>query len=318
MKYVPVLAAAYTLLGTATACNSQNASSKEKEKPTTAPAAHSAAPPNVKGDTAFVLAPDGLDYKIVTKGAGTVTGKPGDYAEMHVRFSIGDSVMINTFDMNDGKPVPQQLVAPTMKGDLMEGLMRMHEGDSIVFRMLTDTMAARTRQTMPSWVKPGDYAVWEIKMVGVKTKAQMDAEAKQRDAAQLAKEDKTIQGYLAKNKITNARKTASGMYYVVHTPGSGVSPKAGQKVTVNYTGQTLKGEKFDSNTDPAFGHVQPFTFDLGKGSVIKGWDQGVPLMKKGMKATFYMPSPLAYGAHGSGPKIGPNEILIFDIELLSF
>ncbi len=73
-----------------------------------------------------------------------------------------------------------------------------------------------------------------------------------------------------------------------------------------------------SNEDPSFGHVEPFSFGLGQHNVIKGWDDALAIMKKGMKATFYIPSPLAYGANGPSPKIGPNAILIFDIELLSF
>ncbi|RYG53684.1 MAG: peptidylprolyl isomerase, partial [Chitinophagaceae bacterium] len=147
--------------------------------------------------------------------------------------------------------------------------------------------------------------------------AEADAAAKKKEGAQGATDDKLLQDYFKTKKITNVKKTASGMYYTVTKPGSGLAPKNGQQVSVNYTGVTLKGEKFDSNTDPSFGHVEPFTFQLGKRNVIRGWDEAVALMKKGMKATFYIPSPLAYGANGPD-KIGPNAILIFDIELLSF
>lgn len=318
MKYTSLVIAGCALIVSSTSC-----SANKSEKQTETPAGQAAAQENkqttsVADDKDFIKSPDGLDYKIVTKGTGTITPKPGDMGEMHVKFKIGDTVMINTFEMNHGQPVPQQFQKPTIKGDLMEGLMKMKAGDSVVFRMLMDTLAARANQPKPAWAKPGDYAVWEVKMVNVKTKEQAEAEAKSKEATQKATDDKLIQAYFKSKGIKNAKKAPSGLYYVVHKPGAGLSPKNGQKVTVNYTGQNLQGEKFDSNVDPAFNHVEPFSFDLGKGGVIKGWDLGVALMKKGMKATFYLPSGLAYGERGAGEKIPANAILIFDIELLSF
>ncbi len=77
----------------------------------------------------------------------------------------------------------------------------------------------------------------------------------------------------------------------------------------------LNGEKFDSNVDPQFQHVQPFEFMLGKGSVIKGWDEGIALLKKGGKATLFIPSTLAYGANSPSPKIPAHSVLVFEVEL---
>lgn len=269
-------------------------------------------------DKDFIQMPSGLEYKKIVSGTGTTTPKVGDFGEMHVIFKIGDSVMINTFEMNQQMPVMQQLQAPTMKGDLMEGLQTMKAGDSTVFRMLMDTLSARANQPKPSWAKTGDYATWEVKMVSVKTKEQVEAESAEKEKGQIAIDDKLIQDYFKTKGIKNAKKDASGLYYVIHAPGAGPAPKDGQSVTVNYTGQNLNGVKFDSNVDPAFNHVEPFSFNLGKSSVIKGWDKGVALMKKGTKATFYLPSSLGYGERGAGDKIAPNAILIFDIELVSF
>ncbi len=316
MKYTSLFIASCALIVSSTACSANKSEAKTEAAAQSATPEAKAAP--MEDDKDFVKSPDGLDYKIVTKGTGTITPQPGDMGEMHVKFRIGDTVMINTIEMNHGQPVPQQFQQPSMKGDLMEGLMRMKAGDSVVFRMLMDTLVARAHQPKPAWVKPGDYAVWEVKMVNVKTKAQAEAEAKNKEATQTAADDKLIQAYFKSKGIKNAKKAPSGFYYVIQKPGAGLGPKAGQKVTVNYTGQNLQGEKFDSNVDPSFGHVEPFSFDLGKRNVIRGWDEGVALMKKGMKATFYFPSALAYGDRGAGDKIPPNAILIFDIELLSF
>src|SRR5690606_32495047 len=151
-----------------------------------------------------------------------------------------------------------------------------------------------------------------------KTKEEMMAAQAAQAKVQQATDDSLLQAYFAEHHITNAKKTESGLYYVMHEAGTGNSPTTGQTVTVNYTGRDLGGEVFDSNTDPAFHHVEPFSFPLGKRSVIPGWDEGVALMKKGGKATFYLPSALAYGERGAGDKIPPNAILIFDIELIDF
>ncbi|WP_118972415.1 FKBP-type peptidyl-prolyl cis-trans isomerase [Taibaiella koreensis] len=319
MKYSPLIIAGCALVISTNSCSAKKTDAATKAG-TQAVAAQDAKDirPAIADDKDFVTDPDGLDYKIVTRGTGTVTPKPGDIGEMHVRFRIGDTVMINTMEMNNGQPVPQPFQAPTMKGDLMAGLLKMKAGDSVVFRMLMDTLATRAHQPKPAWVRSGDYAVWEIKMVSIKTKEQVEGETAAREGKQKGIDDKLIQEYLKTKGIRNAKKSPSGFYYVIHTPGTGLSPKAGQTVNVNYTGQNLKGEKFDSNVDPAFHHVEPFNFQLGKNGVIKGWDQGVALMKKGMKATFYLPSNLAYGDHGAGDKIPANTVLIFDIELLSF
>lgn len=93
--------------------------------------------------------------------------------------------------------------------------------------------------------------------------------------------------------------------------GWGPEAKTGDKVKVHYTGTLMNGTQFDSSVGKA-----PFEFELGKGGVIKGWDQGVPGMKIGGKRKLVIPSDLAYGANGSPPTIPPDAPLKFDIELL--
>ncbi len=136
-------------------------------------------------------------------------------------------------------------------------------------------------------------------------------------AKQLAeKQDAEIQGYLKVNNL-NGIKTNSGLYYVITSEGTGNSPTVGDEVSMNYTGMFLDGNKFDSNLDSSFGHVTPLKFPLGQGRVIRGWDEGIMLLKKGTKAKFVLPSAIGYGIIGSG-KIPANTILQFDVELLDF
>ncbi|HYP29589.1 MAG TPA: FKBP-type peptidyl-prolyl cis-trans isomerase [Blastocatellia bacterium] len=106
--------------------------------------------------------------------------------------------------------------------------------------------------------------------------------------------------------------TPSGLRYVDLVEGTGPSPQAGQAATVHYVGTLLNGSKFDSSLDKG----QPFTFSLGRGTVIKGWEEGVKTMKVGGKRKLIVPPNLGYGAMPRS-KIPANSTLVFEIELLS-
>ncbi len=104
--------------------------------------------------------------------------------------------------------------------------------------------------------------------------------------------------------------TASGLQYKILTPGTGKSPKATDTVLVHYAGTLLNGTEFDSS----YKRKEPIEFPLNR--VIAGWTEGVQLMSEGAKFRFFIPSKLAYGARGAGGVIGPNQTLIFEVELL--
>ncbi|TAD78985.1 MAG: FKBP-type peptidyl-prolyl cis-trans isomerase [Oscillatoriales cyanobacterium] len=106
--------------------------------------------------------------------------------------------------------------------------------------------------------------------------------------------------------------TESGLQYEDIVLGTGAEPRAGQTVYVHYTGTLTDGTKFDSSRD----RNQPFSFPIGTGRVIKGWDEGVISMRVGGQRRLVIPSELGYGARGAGGVIPPNATLIFDVELL--
>ena len=119
-------------------------------------------------------------------------------------------------------------------------------------------------------------------------------------------------GYYFYQSRSRGTKTPSGLQYVDEKIGTGQSPNPGQTVTVHYTGRLEDGTIFDSSVE----RNEPFTFQIGKGVVIKGWDEGVMSMKVGGKRRLTIPPQLGYGVQGSPPAIPANATLTFDVELL--
>lgn len=107
--------------------------------------------------------------------------------------------------------------------------------------------------------------------------------------------------------------TASGLKYSDVVVGDGPSPQAGQTISVHYTGTLTNGKKFDSSFDHG---GQPYTFKIGTGVVIKGWDEGLMTMRVGGKRKLVVPPNLGYGIRGNPPDIPPNSTLLFDVELV--
>lgn len=110
----------------------------------------------------------------------------------------------------------------------------------------------------------------------------------------------------------NETVTPSGLTYVDLVIGGGDTAKSGDLVVVHYTGWLTNGNKFDSSVD----RREPFSFNLGVGKVIRGWDEGVQGMRVGGKRKLTIPPDLGYGARGAGGVIPPNATLVFDVELL--
>jgi peptidylprolyl isomerase/FKBP-type peptidyl-prolyl cis-trans isomerase FkpA len=108
-----------------------------------------------------------------------------------------------------------------------------------------------------------------------------------------------------------ASTTRGGVQIVDLRPGNGPAAQSGQRVRVHYTGKLTNGSTFDSSVGK-----QPFTFTLGAGEVISGWDQGVAGMKVGGKRRLTIPPAMAYGARGVPPQIPPNSTLVFEVDLL--
>ena len=274
---------------------------------------------------------DGTQYKIISDGRGQ-QAQNGNFIEVQIRKMYKDSVLFDSREM-----MPQFGAYDTAQfPPLFKAIFKtIHKGDSIYTRNVVDSIY---KSAMPPYAKKGEFEVTTYKFVNVfTTKEQTDSaynkwlpiakekankkimeqlkKDQQANAPQLATDDKILSDYITAHKLT-AKKAPWGTYVV--TTKDGVEPLTDSSIVlVNYTGKTLDGKVFDSNTDPALGHKQPIPVDMGQiGGVILGWTDGLKQMKKGSKGTFLIPSSLAYGQKGSGEKIKPNDNLIFDVEIL--
>ena len=275
----------------------------------------------------------GLEYKIISKETGAKAA-PGNFLELNILAVYNDSTLYSTVDngMPQYAPYNPEQFPPAFR----KIFGKVYVGDSIVVRISTDTLINKN-QAAP-FMKKGQYVYQYFTVTNIfTTEEQKDsaqathqaaAQAKMyqktlvtinkelvADADQLKTDDKILSDYLTAKHIT-ATKGNWGTYVSITRPGTGPQVDSTSVVMVNYTGKTLVDTVFDSNTDPKFKHVEPFAVDMSAINVIPGWIDGLKQMKKGDKATFYIPSSLAYGKNGSGSKIAPNTNLVFDVEVV--
>lgn len=271
-------------------------------------------------DGDFKYSRNGVFYKTIRQGTKPIPY--GSYIDYTLEQFYNDSVLADTKSNHmvmslDTTMAPAAYVLP------MVGLS---EGDSIVYKASVDSNMQMYAGL--NWIKPGNFFITNLKIEKVfSSKAEADAaimvyqkEAERLDsiksAAFIAFDAKKIEQYLASKGI-QAQRTPRGVYYVVTKKGTGPLPTDNSTVSVNYTGKTLAGKVFDSNVDPAFQHVMPYDVNFAQPNVIMGWIEGLKVFNKGAKGMLFIPSPLAYGQRSMGPDIGPNEILIFDIEMVN-
>ncbi len=254
----------------------------------------------------------GMPYQLF-EGKDTQRIRAGNFIKMQFTQKIKDSVYFTTVGT---LPQYQQVNGQDQPYDISELWTSLKLGDSIIATQMIDTFIARSPQNVPPQFKKGDKIVTYVKILGIFTSdSAARADFDKANKEWLANEIKTIEQYLADKKIT-AIKTPSGAYVEVLNPGTGNVVDTGKYVSVNYTGTSWSGTRFDSNTDSAFGHVGPYPFVAGTAAMIKGFDEAVLMMRLGGKVRVYIPSILGYGGQPTTPKIKPFENLIFEVELV--
>ncbi len=281
---------------------------------------------------------DGLEYKIISSGSGK-TADYGNFIQIHIKQVYGgtkDTVLMDTRDYMSRIQLLDTVNTPMA---YYKVLKQMKKGDSLIIRLLTDTVFKDPQNQMPVFMKKGKYLFTHVKLINIfKTREQADSANLAETAlqkpkiykkqleeiekelagkkAQIEADSKLIEDYLAKNNI-KAQKGKWGTFIAISTEGTGEKITNKDVAVVNYTGRTLdSGKVFDSNIDPAFKHAEPYEVKVGElGTIILGWTDALMQLKKGSKATIYVPSSLAYGPGGNGEKIKPNENLMFDMEI---
>lgn len=288
------------------------------------------------GNVDFKKTKSDVPYKIFSEGKGEKL-QPNYIVKFEVIQKLKDSVLFSTY--NQG--VSQYLQIPAggtadsksgsyadIRGNILEIFSQSRKGDSIYIVQKVDSLLKVNPQLASDpMLKKGGEIVTTVRVVDFyKTTAEADAavtkermamvqksekesfETFQKDTAaqrQMGIDNKIIEEYLAANKI-NAQKTQWGVYTQVINPGQGPKPTAGQFVQVQYRGTNLQGQEFDKGV---------FPLQVGTGGSIKGFEEGISQFGKGGKGKIFIPSRLGYGPRGMEPKILPNQILVFDIEI---
>jgi FKBP-type peptidyl-prolyl cis-trans isomerase FkpA len=278
----------------------------------------------------FKKSSGGVPYKIFSSKKGDSV-RVGTVVKYEVMQKIKDSVLYSSYQRKHPEYFPVRASAEkasyaNIKATVEEIISKAKEGDSIYLTQATDSLIKENPQQ--TTFKKGQQLITTIRVEKVyKSEAEANAEYMKEQAsgyeenkkqglesfkkdtaaqASIQKDDKTIEEYLKAHNI-QAQKNDWGLYIETVTPGQGPKPTFGQYSNVNYKGMNLAGDVFDQGTMPV---------QVGVSQVVYGFMEGVSQLSKGEKARIYIPSILGYGAQGNPPRIQPNQILIFELQVL--
>lgn len=229
----------------------------------------------------------GLEYVITEKGNGELASS-GSRIKVHYTGTLEDGTKFDS-SIDRGEPFTFELGAGMVIKGWDEGFTLLHVGDKAVLKI--PPHLGYGERGAGSLIPPNATIIFEVELLEIMPVIKI--------------EEFDIEG-----KVRS--KTESGLEYILVKEGNGIKAAAGNTVNVHYTGYLEDGTMFDSSVK----RDQPFSFILGMGRVIKGWDEGVALMKVGDKVRLIIPSELGYGERGAGGVIPPNATLVFDVELL--
>lgn len=294
-------------------------------------------------NVSYQKAKSGMLYKIISSNSKDSTVKEGQWLKLNFTQKLNDSVMQTSY----GKmPVYAQVASnPANQYNPAELFHLLRKGDSVITVVITDSLLKKgIVQELPPFMKKGDRITTSFKVIEIfknDSSYQADAsiesekdrprqmkeqeeqmakmekemrEQKTKDELEMEKSGEAAKGLQAmedylKNKNIIAQKMGKGTFVTIQQQGTGPQADSGKYVTVKYAGKILANDSlFQSNS---------FTFQLGQGKVISGWDEGLKAFKEGGKGTLYIPGFRAYGKNPpQGSPFKPFEALKFDVEML--
>ncbi|MEM1120128.1 MAG: FKBP-type peptidyl-prolyl cis-trans isomerase, partial [Bacteroidota bacterium] len=262
------------------------------------------------------VTPSGYQYIHHVQKSGA---KPqmGEQAVFTVDIRNDEKVVNSTRDQGQPAKVvipsseqPQRSISP-----IVEALSLMSVGDSLTVLQSVDSFPRK-----PPGFETSKFVYYDIVLESITSKEEIEKlkaeeaakmEANKVREPEVAEQTQSItKKYLAGN-LENLQTTESGLKYYVIEEGSGKQVNSGDLANVHYYGITTDGKMFDNS----FQRGMPYPVPVGRGQVIRGWDEGLVLFKEGTKAVLFIPGELGYGAAGSPPNIGPNAELIFYVEI---
>jgi FKBP-type peptidyl-prolyl cis-trans isomerase FkpA len=263
-------------------------------------------------------------YEHHEKNNGPVP-QPGDYIYFHYSVKLDDSLIENSWTR--GEPTLYQM--PNLEeirsqggtvSPVLDGIGMMSPGDSLTIYTEVSKLPQK-----PASFEGNEFVYYDIKLYEIKSEEQYQAEETERnaelarkkaaaakmEAVVASKVQDIVERYRSGALKDSIQTTSSGLKYILHKEGSGPMAEPGKPVKVHYYGVLTDGTMFDNS----YRRGDVFTFTLGQGQVIKGWDEGIALLKTGGQATLIIPHELGYGERGAPPSIPPKSELIFHVEL---
>lgn len=251
----------------------------------------------------------------------------GDILSLNMKYTTSnDSVLFNSKDA--GRPLQLRADSGKYTGDFIGVLLGMKQGDSASIKVNADSFFIKTAgmPESPDFIDSASMLTFEVGISKVENMEEMQAAQAEEAAKAEGQEMVMLKQYLGDNGITQA-PTESGLIFISKKKGTGKKAEAGKTVQVHYEGMLLNGTYFDTSVesvakeqglyDERRAPYAPFEFELGKGMVIKGWDEGIAMMKEGGKAKLIIPSSIGYGGNTRpGGPIPPFATLVFDVELI--
>ncbi|MFA5814888.1 MAG: FKBP-type peptidyl-prolyl cis-trans isomerase [Bacteroidales bacterium] len=255
----------------------------------------------------FKKHPSGLYYRFIEMNPEGIAPKTGDILVLSLKILNEDNKLVdesNFYRMQLGKPM--------FKGDFYTALSLLQVGDSVCFKLDAAGFFEKNRKRdLPVEFRQGDPVYIYVRLKNMLSSEDLENEKENTYHTDFKQEMNLLKNYIELSNTT-VKPTTSGLYYIEKKKGKGQKAEVGKTLVVHYTGTTIDGKIFDSSLQRG----RPFSFVLGRGQVIKGWDEGFQFMKEGGEARFIIPSDLAYGKSGYTNLILPYSTLVFEVELL--